>query len=98
MTDTLTLQAMHRQLLKLIMDDMRTELAVGTNLVAILAEPFWQVEDDSLREDVELLCQRDKRLPRFRLNILASTTVSLPRASRLLTNVFRRSKASLVAD
>ncbi len=57
------------ELLGLVADDMRPKLPVRAKHAAILAEALREIEDDGLGEEVELLGQRDQRLPCLGLNV-----------------------------
>gem|GEM_PF-4249344 len=48
---------------------MRPELPVCPRYIAILAKPVGKIENDGLRKEVELLCERDEGLAGFRLYV-----------------------------
>ena len=57
------------QLLRLVSDDVRTELAVGPTLITLVAQLFWQVQNDRHRQNMKLASERDQRLARLRLHV-----------------------------
>jgi hypothetical protein len=57
------------QFLELAADDVWSEIAVSAAAVALLADPFRQVEDERDQQHVELARQRHQRLARRRLHI-----------------------------
>src|SRR3954468_18181434 len=57
------------ELTALLPDHVRSEIAIGSILVARLAQPFGKIEHDRDRKHVVPPCQLDQRLPRFRLHI-----------------------------
>lgn len=71
MADTLPFQPTQRtaKLLRLVTNDVRPKLAVGSKQVAILTNSLREVEHYRFCEEVKLLCQRDKGFPRLWLNI-----------------------------
>jgi hypothetical protein len=99
MADAFALQSAQGapELLRLIANDVRPKLPVGTMYVAVLAYALGEVEDNRLCKEMKLLRQRDKRLPRLWLDISrvddGQATTSEP-----LTISCSRSKASPVAD
>jgi hypothetical protein len=57
------------QVLKLVVGDVIAKTAVGTNMVAVMADSFRHVEDDSDREAMILAGEFDERLAIFRLDV-----------------------------
>jgi hypothetical protein len=78
--------------------DVRSEVPIGPPGVAIQAELLRHVEDDGDREHVVGASELNERSTNLALHVVASTTVSLPAASRLPAMKCRASKASFVAD
>ena len=93
MADAFSLQPAQgtAELLRLVANDMRPELPVGTKHVAILTYALREVEDNRLCEEMKLLRQCDQRLPCLGLDIRCvnhrQTTTSEPLTHNLMQQV-----------
>jgi hypothetical protein len=87
-SETLWLQGAERatQLLGLLPDDMRTEIAVRPFFVAFLANPLGQVEHDRDRQAVILARKGHEGLPRLGLHIGCIDNSELTRRKTLRTD------------
>src|SRR5437764_14852232 len=56
------------QLLGLVSDDVRAELAVGPTMIAFVADLLWQVQNDRHRQNMKLALQHHQRLAGFGLD------------------------------